>query len=345
MGEATDQVRPVSHTAEELSDPDREATEIRSGIEETRANLSETIDALQDKLDPARLAEQVKDQIREKATDAYDSAKTAVKEATIGKVEKMVSSVTDTVNDVTERAGTAVRESSSSAVQYVRDNPFPFVLIGAGLGMLAWNKRRTEQSPYGSSYSSGRDVGAGRYSRYGTSGHVSTTEPSFSDRARDVASGVADTARGAASTIADSARSTAERATSTVNAAASSVRDAASNAAETARQQLNYVSDQAQQGARVARDRFQDMLQENPIALGVAALAAGALVGLTVPSTRVEGEYMGEARDRLVNQAKSVAQDAAGKVQRVAEEAGRTVKDAAQKEGLVAALADPASTS
>jgi len=67
-----------------------------------------------------------------------------------------------------------------------------------------------------------------------------------------------------------------------------------------------------------------------------AALAAGALVGMTVPSARLEGEYMGEARERLVSQAKSVAQDAAGKVQRVAQEAGRTVKDSAQKEGLVA---------
>ena len=69
--------------------------------------------------------------------------------------------------------------------------------------------------------------------------------------------------------------------------------------------------------------------------LGIAALAAGALVGLSLPTTRVEGEYMGEARDRLMDQAKSVAQDTADKVQRVAGEAGRTFKDAAQKEGLV----------
>ena len=35
-----------------------------------------------------------------------------------------------------------------------------------------------------------------------------------------------------------------------------------------------------------------------------------------------------------MDQAKSVASEAAGKVQHVAEEAGKTLKDAAQKEGL-----------
>lgn len=69
--------------------------------------------------------------------------------------------------------------------------------------------------------------------------------------------------------------------------------------------------------------------------LGMVALAAGALAGMVLPTTRVESEYMGEARNRLVDQAKSVAQDAVEKVQRVAGEAGQTLKEAAQKEGLV----------
>ena len=66
----------------------------------------------------------------------------------------------------------------------------------------------------------------------------------------------------------------------------------------------------------------------------LAALAAGAIFGLTLPTTRVEAEYMGEARDRLADQAKSLVQETAGKVQRATEEAGRSFKEAAQKEGL-----------
>jgi ElaB/YqjD/DUF883 family membrane-anchored ribosome-binding protein len=335
MGETTNEVGPVddfnndpairrasvagtSRTNEDTP----EAAHIRSDIEHTRADLSETINALQEKLDPTRIAEQVKDQIREKATEAYDTAKTAVKEATIGKAEKIVSNVSETVTDMTGRAGTAIK--SSSAVQYIRDNPIPFALVGIGMGMLALNTRKKEQS----SYSTGRRIEFNPSSGFEAGSASTTAQPSITDRARNVASGVADKARGAAGSVADTARAATERATSTVSSAASSVRDAASSAADTTRQQV-------QQGTRMASDYFSNTLQENPMALGMAALAVGAVVGLSLPTTRVESEYMGEARDRLVDQAKSVAQETVGKVQRVTEEAGRTLKDVAQKEGLM----------
>jgi ElaB/YqjD/DUF883 family membrane-anchored ribosome-binding protein len=328
MGEATNEIGPAgefSRATVAAGDEEGEATQIRSGIEETRSDLSETIEALQAKLDPSRIAEQVKNQIRDKATEAYDTAKNAVKEATIGKAEKIMSSVGEAVTDMTGRAGTAVSETSSSVVQYIRDNPVPFALLGMGLGMLAMNKRPTQQVSYGGS----GNVPPNAYGGSGSSGS------SLTDRARDAVSEVADTARGAATSVADSARAAAERTTGVVTSAASSVRDAAGNAIDATRRQLHDVSGQTRQGARVASDRFKSTLQDNPMALGFAALAAGALVGLSLPTTRVEGEYMGEARDRLVDQAKSVAEDAVGKVQRVTEEAGRTFKDAAQKEGLV----------
>ena len=44
---------------------------------------------------------------------------------------------------------------------------------------------------------------------------------------------------------------------------------------------------------------------------------------------------MGDARDHLMDQAKTAAQEAAKKVQHVAEEAGQSLKDVAQKEGLM----------
>ena len=164
---------------------------------------------------------------------------------------------------------------------------------------------------------------------------MSGSQTSLSDRAREAAGGVADKAREAATTVADSARAAAERTTSVVSSAASNVRDAADSATDSARRQFHDVSKQARQGAQAASNLFSTTLQDNPMILGVAALAVGAVVGLTLPSTEVEGEYMGEARDKLVDQAKSVAQDAAQKVQRVTVEAGKTLKDAAEKEGLV----------
>jgi ElaB/YqjD/DUF883 family membrane-anchored ribosome-binding protein len=311
MGETTDEVTPVRDfnrsrgqavsgepamrdRPDATEDGSPSASEIRSGIEETRSNLSATIGELQEKLDPSRIADQVKDQIREKATEAFDNAKHAVKEATIGKAEKIMSSVSEAVSDMSGRAGTAVSDSSSSVMQYVRENPIPLAFVGLGLGLLAMNKRRASSSVH----SSGR-----------------ASDPSFVDRASSVMGGVADSARGAATGVTDKAR-----------AAAGTLRDAASTGADTARQQVSQVS-----------ERVRGTFGENPMALGLAAVAAGALVGMSLPSTRVEGQYLGQTRDKLFDQAKSMAQEMVGKVQRVTEQAGETVKDAAQKEGLVAA--------
>ena len=312
MGEAADQVKtandlnemddltvknlsqvPAGHPVAAESEGGAEAAQLRSDIEQTRGSLSQTIDALQEKLDPSRIAEQVKDQIREKAGEAFDTAKNTVREATIGKAEKIMANVSETVSDVTGRAGAAVKDTGSSIRQYASENPFPLVLIGVGVGILAFNMRRKSQPSY-------RDYPAPRGS----------------------------------SSLTDKARETTGRATAALSSAADSVRDTANSAVDATRQQLSYVTDQARHGAEVATDRFQTTLEESPLALGVAALAAGAILGLSLPSTQIEGEYMGKARDQVVDRAKSVAQETAQKVQRVTEEAGRTLKDAAQKEGL-----------
>jgi hypothetical protein len=59
------------------------------------------------------------------------------------------------------------------------------------------------------------------------------------------------------------------------------------------------------------RSRWQTLLDENPIALGAAALAVGGLVGAAIPATHVENEYLGEARDTVVDTARSMAENTA----------------------------------
>ena len=55
----------------------------------------------------------------------------------------------------------------------------------------------------------------------------------------------------------------------------------------------------ASRGARMVRD--------NPIGFGIAALAAGAAVGLSAPETETENEWMGDTRDALIDRAKEMA--------------------------------------
>ena len=55
---------------------------------------------------------------------------------------------------------------------------------------------------------------------------------------------------------------------------------------------------------------YNTMRQDNPLALGACALAAGLAIGLLLPSTRREDELMGEHRDSLLDQAKRIVEEA-----------------------------------
>jgi len=203
----------------------------------------------------------------EQVGEAVQSAKDSVREATIGRVEKVMENVGESMG----RAGTAITETGSSFVDTIRQNPLPAALIGLGVGMLFMNRNRGRADYPRTSYTEE----AGGYGR--------------------------------ASAAYDNNASAASAVTQT-------------------REQVSRLGDQVQQGARRAGDQFQTQLRENPLAVGAVALALGAAVGLAVPSTRVENEYMGEARDTLVDKAQDAARGAMEKVQQVAQDSGRSLE-------------------
>lgn len=91
-------------------DEDDGTSEIRAGIEATRNDMSATIDAIQAKLNPEAIIEQAKDTVRE---------------ATVGKVEQMVSD-----------AGSAAKDTGSNLMDMVKGNPVPAAALGLGLAWL-----------------------------------------------------------------------------------------------------------------------------------------------------------------------------------------------------------------
>ena len=62
--------------------------------------------------------------------------------------------------------------------------------------------------------------------------------------------------------------------------------------------------------AHEARIGFDNMLEDNPVALGALGIAAGAMLGAILPSTESEDRWMGEMRDRVAEDFKSSASDA-----------------------------------
>src|SRR5687768_11076967 len=104
----------VNSAADDMSlrtpEPDDDPVKIQEDIEHTRAEMSETIDAIQGKLSPDVLKAQAKEK---------------VKDATIGKVQTKVSnatqSVTDAVSSVTDSVtGVVTGHSGRDTGDYVR---------------------------------------------------------------------------------------------------------------------------------------------------------------------------------------------------------------------------------
>lgn len=110
-------------TEETSNDPD----EIRSNIEDTRREMGETIDAIQERLSFANISEQVS----EKVEEAIESAKESAYNATIGKAENFMKNASKTI-------------SKSSFFQSISENPVPYALIGLGAGVLLMNSYGTK---------------------------------------------------------------------------------------------------------------------------------------------------------------------------------------------------------
>ena len=206
----------------------QEADQIRAEIQDTRAEMSQTINEIQERLSPDHLMGQVKETVRE---------------ATIGKVERVmetIGEVTEPAREAMSRAGSTIKEAGTSVGYSVLKNPIPIALIGLGVGML-WMKSRR-----GNGYD---------YSRTGMQ------RPRRQNLGGDT---------------------------------------------------LDQVKESA---GDLVSSRFGQMLRDNPLAVGAVAMAAGTAVGLALPSTQLENEYIGETSERLVDKAQEVARGAIDKVQ------------------------------
>ncbi len=264
--------------------PPLETEHIKGQIEETRHQMGETIDAIQDRLSYSNISEQVSEHVN----NAVETAKDAVYDATIGKVVYFMKNVGNEI-------------SGSSVVRTAKDNPLPFVLLGLGAGMLAY------QGLSGKS----RRPSAIRHDQRPDQLRSTASTRSDQDQSfdREKGPGLVDKVSGAAGTAYES-----------VTGTLGSVKTSAEEYA-------NQAFDKAGQMRIKAADTYDQYLNERPLALGAIALAAGAAVGMAIPSTHYEAELMGEARDDLFQKAQDTASQLLDKTKSVVNETGRAIKD------------------
>lgn len=293
----------------------------RSGLTDEAEKIENTTDEEVNKTDEiADDPEQIRGQIEETRNEMSETIHALEEKLSLSNISEQVTeqitekaselyeTAKDTVYDATikkaekfmKKAGKEI--SNSSLFKTAQENPIPLILIGAGIGWLVYESSNSKKSAE-------RDYSDGGSYNYGNSGR-----------------------RSGASTL----NSAQKKIGGAVGDAYENVTDAAGNAYDSAgdlaQQSYNKVGEYGSQ----AIDQYNRQIEENPLAVGAVALAIGAAVGFSIPSTRYEGELMGETKQNLVQKVQDTAGDLIDKAKdvakNVASEAGQTISEEIKKQ-------------
>jgi hypothetical protein len=255
--------------AQASTDPDsKSATEIEREVQQSRAEVEQTLDAIQARLSPGELLDQAVGYFRD------------------------------------GRGGEFARNLGDSITQ----NPIPLALVGVGLAWmmlagqrLARNGDRLE-SAYADDWDDDPDAIEQHYAGMAEGSmaylHTGADLPAgegYGEDRRGYGEDLKEagrTAKDKMGEFGDQARDAAARARERVEHAGARMADRAHDARERAR----YYGSRARQGMLRSLD-------EQPLVLGAIGLAIGAALGAALPSSEAEDRLMGDARDEALRRA------------------------------------------
>lgn len=128
----------------------------------------------------------------------------------------------------------------------------------------------------------------------------------------------------------DAVGSYASAASDTARQTFDTAKSYASSAAEYAGEARRKVGEQSDRIARQTRSMAQGVIQNQPLAIMVAGLAAGAALAATFPPTELEKETLGPAGDQVSKAAERVGDQ----LRQATMKAGEKLKSAAEERGL-----------
>lgn len=273
----------------------RSSEEIRRDIEGTRADLHETVDALERKLSVGEIVDELWGRMKGGSDSSPASA----------------------VGDV------------------IRDHPVPLAMMGTAVAWMAVERAtRSEgdrlRSQYGEEGPGTHSRAEGRRGPYRgdeLGNGASSDDDSMMERAKDMAE--------SAKAKAGDAKARAGDAKAKVSNATDRLGSKASDGADTVKSQTSSAAHAVKSTARDAKRGFRSLMEDQPLAIGAIAFGLGLAGGLAAPTTRWEDETMGDAADAVKDSAKDAVTDAADSARDVAADTAAAVKDEAERQGVV----------
>jgi hypothetical protein len=217
----------------------------------------------------------------------------------------------------------------------VRHNPEALLLMAAGCCLMMRGGRSSSRAGAGIAqhmrdewdYQTGRASSEARRASASAREGLSRAGESAADTAKstgDYASQVKDRITDTAS---DYASQMKDRISDTASSYADSVADFAGDAGRKVAERSAQLKRQTQ---ATLQSSMQRVLRDQPLAVAVAGLAAGAAVAALIPSTDIEDRALGGAHEKV----KDAAEKAGERVMEAAGKAGERLKSAAEEQGL-----------
>ncbi|MCE6952137.1 DUF3618 domain-containing protein [Cereibacter sphaeroides] len=267
-------------------------------------------------------------------------------------------SVNQLVDDLAHFVGVEdVRGIMHTAGRQVRDNPVALGMIGLGLAWLAfgggsssgrrsahdddWDDRRPDWS------------GSSTYDPYGGSDYRDDRREGVFSKVKhavgDAAESVGQAVHSAGEKVSDTFSGTRERAShmrEDLHDRAGRLREDTYHRAGQWRDELSSRSGRigeragewahrASSGAHQVRDSMAYRMEQQPLLVGAAAVALGAVIGAAMPRTRTEDRWMGRTRDQLWDEARASSAELRERAMQAARHTYDAAVDAARDEGLV----------
>jgi len=197
----------------------------------------------------------------------------------------------------------------------VKRNPEAFLVLAAGCALMMRGPARNGA------------VNPPRDNYYGDAArqHRGDQGRSWGDNVSRLAEG----ATRAGESAKDYASNVTDSVSETIGSYASSVSDYAHDAGRTIADRASQLTSSAQS---TIEQRAAQVLREQPLAVAVFGLAAGAALAAIFPSTEAEAQALGPARDAIYD----AANKAGASLKEAAGEAGTRLKEAASEHGLSA---------
>lgn len=229
---------------------------------------------------------------------SFENISEQVTEQVSNQISNVYQKTKETVFDNTIKTAGVIMNTVNKGMQksklynVAKENPLPLFLIALGAGLLLFKKPNRGKANYRlKSANRRRDSGNGETQWNSTLG-----------KTRDKLTETASSAYQSTTEYADSAYQ---------------------NLRDTANKTYEKVSDLGEQ----AREQYDYYINENPLAVGAVALAAGVGVGMMLPTTRYEDDLMGETSRNLLEKAKDKTTETVQSLKSAAGQTADTFKD------------------